>query len=89
MNGDSVKIITEVFLIRFPVQNHTTKYGNSWNSMEVIADGKKITTFVNDMKVVDETIPEGKPFSNVSTGRVGFIGWGGTTAFRNIPLYGH
>jgi len=64
----------------------TTKYGGNWNYMEVIVDGQKITTIVNGMKVVDGMIPQGKPFSNVGKGRIGFLGWGGTTAFRNIRI---
>ena len=63
-----------------------TFYGNHWNFLEVIADGQKITTYVNGMKVVDDTLPRDKPFSNVRSGRIGFMGFGGTTAFRNIRV---
>jgi hypothetical protein len=54
--------------------------------MEVIADGQKITTYVNGVKVVNDTLPQGKPFSNVRSGRIGFFGWEGMTAFRYIRI---
>jgi hypothetical protein len=54
--------------------------------MEVIVDGSKITTYIEGMKVVDDTLPEGSPFSNVRSGRIGFMGFGGTTAFRYIRI---
>ena len=57
-----------------------------WNFMEVIADGQKITTYVNGMKVVDDTPPQDKPFSNVRSGHIGFMGDGGTTAIRYIRI---
>jgi len=58
----------------------------NWNFLEVIADGQKITTYVNGMKVVDDTLPQGRPFSNVRSGRIGLMGVGGTTAFRHIRI---
>jgi len=57
-----------------------------WNFMEVVADGQKITTYVNGMKVVDDTLPQDKPFSSVSNGRIGLMGMDGTTAFRYIRI---
>ena len=57
-----------------------------WNFMEVIVVGQKITTFVNSMKVVDDTLPQNRPFSNVRSGRIGFIGTTGTTAIRYIRI---
>jgi hypothetical protein len=57
-----------------------------WNFMEVIADGQRITTYVNGMKVADDVLPLGRPFSNVRSGHIGFIGNGGTTAIRNIRI---
>jgi len=62
------------------------RWGGGWNYMEVIADGQKITTYVNGMKVVDDTLPQDKPFSNVRSGRIGFRGFGGTTEFRYIRI---
>jgi hypothetical protein len=62
------------------------RWGEDWNYMEVIADGQKITTYVNGMKVVDDTLPKDKPFSNVRSGRIGFMGSGGTTEFRYIRI---
>jgi hypothetical protein len=57
-----------------------------WNFLEVIADGQKITTYVNGQKVVDDTLPQGRPFSDVRSGRIGFMGFGGTTAIRYIRI---
>jgi hypothetical protein len=65
-------------------RNHSGHRG--WNFMEVIANGQKITTYVNGMKVVDSTLPRDKPFSNVRSGRIGFMGFGGTTALRYIRI---
>ena len=55
-----------------------------WNSMKVIADGAKITTYVNGAKVIDGTLPQNKLSS--SSGRIGLMGFGGTTTFRNISI---
>jgi hypothetical protein len=38
------------------------------------------------MKVVDDTLPRDKPFSNVRSGRIGFIGISGTTTFQHIRI---
>jgi hypothetical protein len=57
-----------------------------WNFLEVIGDGQKITTYVNGMKVVDDSLPQDKPFSSVRSGRIGFMGFGGTTAIRYIRI---
>ena len=62
-----------------------TRVGD-WNFMEVIADGQKITTYVNGMKVVDGTLPQDRPFSNVRSGRVGIFAWDGTNAFRYVRI---
>jgi len=56
-----------------------------WNFLEVIADGQKITTFVNGMKVVDDTLPQGRPFSSVRSGHIGLLGNGGME-FRYIRI---
>jgi len=61
-------------------------FAGRWNFMEVIADGQKITTYINGMKVVDDTIPQDKPFSNVRSGRIGFMGFGGTTTIRYVRI---
>jgi len=57
-----------------------------WNSLKVIADGSRITTYINDKKVVDGTLPRDKPFSSIRSGRIGFMGYGGMTSFRNIRI---
>jgi|GEM_PF-1619449 len=57
-----------------------------WNFMEIIVDGSRITTYIEGMKVVDDTLPQDKPFSSVRSGRIGFTGNGGTTAIRYIRI---
>ena len=61
-------------------------HAKGWNFMEVIADGQKITTYINGVKVVDGTLPRGKPFSNVRSGCIGLLGLDGTTTFKNIRI---
>ena len=83
-NGSIFNALSGPKPFTFYDRNHYTTRG--WNFMEVIAHGQKITTFVNGMKVVDDTLPQDKPFPSIRSGHIGLMGFGGTTAFRYIRI---
>ena len=58
-----------------------------WNKMSVRYVGTKITIEVNDVVVVDTDLRSAdKPGYKNVRGRIGFMGWDGKSAFRNITI---
>lgn len=60
---------------------------NDWNSMQVRLDGFQLTTTINDVEVMNTDISLicRSGFQN-EKGRIGFYGWTGKTAIRNIKI---
>lgn len=67
-------------------RSNPTKIG-SWNTMKVKFEGLQLTIWINNIEVVNTDVtPVNKSFYKNEKGRIGFLGWSGTTSFRNIKI---
>ncbi len=78
----------------FPARRGFVRRNGTWNSMEIMADGRRIRTTLNGEVLTDVNLDDAKdpavqkkhPGLARKSGHVGFLGHGTRVEFRNIRL---